>query len=385
MIDFQQFDSLLEEYWIFWVFGLVFLVVLLDFIVSRLIGRLLKRAEKTHSLWDDALLYALHRPLEVAIWVFGINAAAMLTARLTETPSWMDYLVRGNQIALVVLLVWLLQRFINRAMQNITSPDHLEKPMDYTTATAVGKLLQASIIITGALVILQTLGFSISGVLAFGGIGGIAVGFAARDLLANFFGAAMVYLDKPFAVGDWVRSPDKSIEGVVEDIGWRRTVIRTFDKRPLYVPNSVFNTISVENPSRMLNRRIYETVGIRYDDIDQVESIVASVKRMLQEHDEIDTEQTMIVNFNAFNASSLDFFVYTFTKTTNWIKFHEVKQDVLLRIASIIRDAGAEIAYPTQTLHLNPETALPQSPVDAEAGKRSNSNVANESGDKVGQ
>lgn len=68
----------------------------------------------------------------------------------------------------------------------------------------------------------------------------------------------MIYFDRPFKVGDWIRSPDRQIEGTVERIGWRMTIIRTFDKRPLYVPNSVFSSIVVENPSRMLNRRIYE-------------------------------------------------------------------------------------------------------------------------------
>src|SRR5690606_30903944 len=108
------------------------------------------------------------------------------------------------------------------------------------TAKAISKLLKAAAIITAMLVLLQSLGFSVSGVLAFGGIGGIAIGFAARDLLANFFGALMLYFDRPFAVGDWVRSPDREIEGTVEDIGWRLTRIRTFDQRPLYVPNSIF-------------------------------------------------------------------------------------------------------------------------------------------------
>ena len=207
-------------------------------------------------------------------------------------------------------------------------------------------------LITAALVLLQTLGFNISAILAFGGIGGIAVGFAAKDLLSNFFGGMMIYLDRPFAIGDWVRSPDKQIEGTVEKIGWRLTVIRTFDKRPLYVPNSVFASIAVENPSRMSHRRIYETIGIRYDDVDKLPAIVKEVKTMLLAHEEIDQEQTLIVNFNSFAASSLDFFVYTFTHTTNWIKYHEVKQDVLFRISEIITSHGAEIAYPTSTLHV---------------------------------
>ena len=163
----------------------------------------------------------------------------------------------------------------------------------------------------------------------------------------------MIYLDRPFKVGDWICSSDKEIEGTVEEIGWRQTRVRTFDKRPLYVPNSVFASIIVENPSRMSHRRIYETIGIRYDDIHSMDAIVHEVKDMLKQHEEIDQKQTMIVNFNQFSDSSVDFFVYTFTKTTNWIRFHEVKQDVLLKISEIIEKHHASIAYPTQVLHFD--------------------------------
>ena len=183
----------------------------------------------------------------------------------------------------------------------------------------------------------------------------MAIGFAAKDLLSNFFGGLMLYLDRPFAVGDWIRSPDKNIEGTVENIGWRLTMIRTFNKRPLYVPNSTFASISVENPSRMTHRRIKETIGVRYDDGSKLEAIIEDVREMLRHHNEIDTRQTLMVNFNSFAPSSLDFFIYTFTKTTNWVKYHRVKQDVLFRIMQIIEQHGAEIAFPTSTLHLNGE------------------------------
>jgi len=189
-------------------------------------------------------------------------------------------------------------------------------------------------------------------VLAFGGVGGIAIGFAARDLLANFFGGLMIYLDRPFSVGDWVRSPDREIEGTIERIGWRLTVIRTFDKRPLYVPNSVFANIAVENPSRMTHRRIYETFGIRYEDIQQMSAITTDVEAMLKVHSAIDATQTLMVNFVACTPSSVDFFVYTFTKTTVWTEFHVIKQDVLLKIADIIAQHGAEMAFPTSTVHV---------------------------------
>jgi len=232
------------------------------------------------------------------------------------------------------------------------------KPLDETTARALGKLVRASIIITAILIVMQSMGYSISGILAFGGIGGIAVGFAAKDLLANFFGGLMIYLDRPFVVGDWIRSPDRDIEGTVEDIGWRLTRIRTFDKRPLYVPNAVFAQISLENPSRMYNRRIKETIGIRYDDANKMALVVEKVKTMLKNHPEIDATQTLIVNFNAFAPSSLDFFIYTFTKTTEWVRFHEIKQDVMLKIIEIIEGQGAECAFPTSTLHIPESVAV---------------------------
>jgi len=208
------------------------------------------------------------------------------------------------------------------------------------------------VIIIAALVAMQVLGFSISGLLAFGGISGIAIGFAAKDLLANFFGGFMIYLDRPFVVGDWVRSPDLKLEGTVEKIGWRQTTIRTFDKRPLYVPNATFARLSVENPSRMSHRRIYETIGIRYEDIDKMEKILTETKTMLEQHPDIDNTQTIMVNFNKFAPSSLDFFVYTFTKTTDWVEYHKIKQDILLRISHIIRANDAEIAFPTSTVHI---------------------------------
>jgi MscS family membrane protein len=223
-----------------------------------------------------------------------------------------------------------------------------------------------------SLVVLQSLGYSVSGVLAFGGIGGIAVGFAAKDLLANFFGGLMIYMDRPFKVGDWVRSPDKDIEGVVEDIGWRLTRIMTFDKRPLYVPNATFTNISVENPSRMKNRRIYETIGVRYCDIDTLSLIIDNVRQMLTEHKDIDTQQTLMVNFNKMAESSLDFFIYTFTKTTNWERFHNVKQDVLFRVAKIIEQYNAQVAFPTSTVMLEKALINNQPPLSAAMLKESN-------------
>ena len=307
------------------------------------------------------MLESARKPVQFLIWLLGISWAARITQVASEAEVF-EFINPVRRVGVILLITWFLFGLAKRFEVALQSPGRVKEPLDATTAGAIGKLLRASIIITASLVILQNLGFSISGVLAFGGVGGIAVGFAAKDLLANFFGGLTVYMDRPFVVGDWVRSPDKNIEGTVEHIGWRLTRIRTFDKRPLYVPNATFTTISLENPSRMTHRRIQETIGVRYDDIGQVRSIVESVKRMLIEHDEIDDMQTLIVNLNQFGDSSVNLMVYTFTKTTIWVKFHEIKQDVLLRIAEIIEEHGASIAFPTTTLHV---ASLPEQFVQA--------------------
>ena len=347
------------------IFAIVFMAMLINFFWKRFSARLELKFAQTRHTWDNALVVALSRPVSAAIWVCGLTIALEYTLIIQEF-AYFDKIALVRRLALVILIAWFAIRFtmeVERA--TIDSLDQKERDVDVTTVQAVSKLVRASIVITTILVLLQNLDISISGVLAFGGIGGIAVGFAAKDLLANFFGGLIIYLDRPFSVGDWIRSPDRSIEGTVEHIGWRQTRIRTFDKRPLYVPNATFNNIAVENPSRMLNRRIYETIGLRYCDSKKVEVIIAEVKSMLKNHPAIDKNTTLIVNFNAFGPSSLDFFVYTFTKTTNWVEFHEIKQEILLKILEIIHQHDADVAFPTTTVHLETDEPLHVTQIDA--------------------
>ncbi|MDB4305928.1 mechanosensitive ion channel family protein [bacterium] len=335
-------------------FLVVFGSAVIDFVQRRLLNRLANQLAKTRTPWDDAFLDSVRRPLSILIWVVGITFAAQIVARISPQYSIISDAVGPlRNVAIIGLCAWFLIRFIGHAANNvIATRREAGKEVDVVAVEAIAKLARISAMITAALVTMQTLGFDIAGVWAFGGIGGLVIGLAAKDLLSNFFGGLMLYLDRPFSPGDWVRSPDKEIEGTVEEIGWRLTRIRSFSKRPLYVPNSVFSTITVENPSRMTNRRINETIGIRYDDAAKMGEITAEVKRMLIEHPAIDETMTLMVNFNAFAASSLDFFIYCFTHTTVWTEYHEIKQDVLLRIKGIIADHGAEIAFPTSTIHL---------------------------------
>jgi len=349
----SQFKLDKDTIWMTQVFVIVFITLLLSFFQKRIFMRIGKKLAKTKNPWDDLLIVSAGRPIGFLIWLLGILFAAEIVDFHSDAAIF-AFIDPTREVGVVSILVYFLLR-LTRGTEHILilkQAEDGERDFDKHTVEAIGKLIRISIFITGGLILLQTLGYSISGILALGGVGGIAVGFAAKDLLANFFGGLMIYLDRPFKIGDWIRSNDKNIEGTVENIGWRLTRIRTFDKRPLYVPNSIFTNITVENPSRMTNRRIKETMGIRYDDVSKMAIIVEQVKTMLQNHEDIDQSQTLMVNFNAFAASSVDFFIYTFTKTTNWAEFHEIKQDVLLKIVEIVENNNAEFAFPTSTLHV---------------------------------
>ncbi|MCB5161019.1 mechanosensitive ion channel family protein [Marinomonas algarum] len=340
-----------KMHWVVRVFLIVLGTSLVNFMATRALSRINRQLEKTKTPWDNVLVNAAQKPIGTFIWLAGLSVAAEISGKELD-PDLSSLIKSVREVGVIFILTWFILRCISESEKTLTTSSRFPNKIDYTTASAISKLLRASVIITSVLVALQTLGYSISGVLAFGGIGGIAVGFAAKDLLANFFGGLMVYLDRPFAIGDWIRSPDQDIEGVVEHIGWRQTRIRTFQKRPLYVPNSTFSVISVENPSRMSHRRINETIGVRYDDFRLLPTILADIKKMVADHEDLDTYETYMVNFNQFGPSSLDFFIYVYTKTTDWRTYHNVKQDVLFKAMQIIESHGAEVAFPTHTVHM---------------------------------
>ena len=356
MPDLLSVESISELGWGVELFAAVMLTLIGRYLTMRALKVLGEQFEKTTNVWDDALFKAAQGPLSWFILILGLIWAVQISDGYLDmvlfSPANLDIV---RQLTFIGLTMVFLVRFITLAEARLldglqAQAEGAQGRLDPTTLHALAKLTRLSVVISAVLVALPTLGIEITALLAFGGVGGIAVGFAAQDLLSNFFGGLMIYLDRPFAIGDWIRSPDREIEGTVESIGWRLTVVRTFDKRPLYVPNSVFAKLALENPSRMTNRRIYETIGIRYKDASKMGQIVRDVHAMLQEHEEVDQDQTLIVNFNGYGKSSLDFFVYTFTKTTNWVKFHEIKQDVMLRIIRIVHEHQADFAFPTTTV-----------------------------------
>jgi MscS family membrane protein len=349
-------DKVGIELWVAMIVAIALGTIAANYVAQLLLRHAIKASRKTTTAWDDALLRAANRPVLLTMWIIGASLMLPVFAEHFDFAV-VDAARKGRDVLLIGCATWFTLRFISRVIDNTVKMHKSEgKDFDLTTVDALGKLARIVTIVIAVLIVAQTVGFKISGLLALGGVGGLAVGFAAKDLLANFFGGLTIYLDRPFGVGDWIRSPDKSIEGTVEYISWRHTRIRAFNKNPIYVPNSVFTTIVVENPSRMSHRRIKDTIGLRYDDFAVVGPVVAEIKAMLQQHPGIDSTQTLIVNFTEFGASSLDILVYTFTRTIVWTEYHEVRQDVLLKIGEIIERHGAQIAFPTQTLQIQRES-----------------------------
>lgn len=336
------------------VFGLcwgldIVIILAVTFLLSMIVFLFYRtthpRLVKTHNIWDDILLKSLHAPLQMSIWLVGIALAFKNPAIVNAVDT-----VRDIGIALAIL--WFFVKYIGFLENRLIHATGRKRPYDKTTVYAVGKLFRIIATVVMLLIVVQLLGLPMSGVAAFGGGSAVVIGIGARDLISNFFGGMMLYMDKPFKVGDWIRSSQQEIEGTVEYIGWRSTRIRTFDKRALYVPNATFLTLSVENPSRMLHRRIKALIGLRYDDVRVVEPITRDIEAMLRSHSDIAPDQTIYVKLVQFADSSLNIQVYCFTKTTEWIPFQDIQQDVFLKIAGIVHQHGADFAFPTQTLHM---------------------------------
>lgn len=321
-------------------------VLVLTLLVSLLSRRLLRTGASPSSLREGVVI-AARAPLRLFIWLGGIGVMLDII-QAQYRLSIIDTLLALRPSLHIIILCWFLLR-LNAAMPKVLALK--ERAPSPSTTSLIEKIFAITILTVGMLMILPTFGISVSGILAFGGIGGIVVGMAAKDMLSNFFGAMMIHLDRPFAVGDWVSLPEKSIEGDVEHIGWRQVVIRTFDKRQVFIPNALLSNIILVNPGRMTHRRILETIGIRYDDIEKLPAIVEEVKQFLQQHKALDQAPGVVVNMNAFSAYSVDFVVSAYTKKTKWADFLPIKQDVLLEINKIITRHQAAIAFPTQLVY----------------------------------
>lgn len=313
----------------------------------------LKSLSPSH-VWLRALGETLYTPVSWFIWTLGSIFMVEVIVREGTCPIPLDLYITGKNLFIVFAITWLLVLWKKKVAKDmlIAATQRSAPTSDKELIAVVGKLSTIAVLIVAGFMALDILDVPLQALLAFGGIGSLAITWAAKDVIANFFGGMMIFVNRPFVVGDWIRSPNKNFEGVVEEIGWYMTQIRTFERVPTFIPNAIITEAIIENPGRMYNRRIKHTFGIRYEDIDRVEVIVEKIEAMLKRHPEIDQNQFLFVHFIEFGSYSLNINIYTFTKTTRWAHFRSIQQDVLLKVSKIIEECGAKIAFPTQTVQL---------------------------------
>ena len=352
--------QLQSEYGKLILIGIFFVVTFIAFFVwGRVYKVMTFLANKSSSQLSKIALFAVNIPF--ATFILFIGGYIILGIGLTFVNYDVVDVPIMFSFALTIVLFWTIFRFISKLEKELIAEGSNIFPQLVSSRIKISPLeahsliilLRVGVIIIAALTLLNVIGVSIAGLLAFGGLGGIILGFALKDPLSNFVAGALLFWERPFVVGDWVRCPALNVEGVVEKISWRTTLIRTFDKRPLYVPNAIFVNNHIENPQRMKNRRILETIGVRYEDITKLPALLKDVEEMLREDEGIDNNQTLVVAFDKYGDSSLNFFISAITYATSWADFQRVKGDILFKIADLVKKHGADFAYPTQLIKLD--------------------------------
>ncbi len=353
------------------------LLILLVFILTRglitrfFLGSLRRLASRTATNLDDMFLEALEQPVRFAFVVFGLSIAVQIIGLDLQTLDWVGVLVR-SLIAFTIFwalfnIVEPLSFLISRLLARLGVSESAKE----TLRGFFIRLLKFVIFALGVAAVLQEWGFNVAAVLGGLGLVGMAVALAAKDVVANLFSGAMIFLNHMFEKGNWIKTP--SIEGVVEDVGLWTTKVRQFDKALVVVENRYLTSEPITNYSRMTNRRIYWQIGVEYRTTrEQLRAIVTEIHDYIQSNEDFETDPETVSTFvtiDAFADSSINIMLYCFTKTTNWGAWLDVKQALALQIMEIVERNGASFAFPSTSLYVEqlppgqPEAfpAIPQS------------------------
>jgi MscS family membrane protein len=264
------------------------------------------------------------------------------------------WIIRILLALLVCCFAWILIRWKDRAQKHFLAKKHSENTfLDPSFLLILGRVCTVGIIVIAALIALQLLGVNVVPLVAFGGIGAAALGFAAKDVIANFFGGLMLYITRPFFIGDYIILPEREIEGHVEEIGWYLTSVRDKEKRSVYLPNSTFSTTLVVNGSRISHRRITEKIGIRYEDFSKMQEIIHAIRQTIHAHPTCDQALPCLVFFDAFKEYFLDIYIDFYSTEINYETFLGIKQEILMRMYEVVTSHGAEIPFPTTRIELS--------------------------------
>lgn len=251
----------------------------------------------------------------------------------------------------VICMAWIAMRWKKQLLLGIKQHP---KMMSFGMGHTIDKILSMLIFILSVLVILQVFKVDIWPLLAFGGIGAAAVGFAAKDVISNFCGGLMLSITRPFLIGEQILLPSLSVEGPVEEIGWYLTVIRDKDRRAVYLPNAIFSSALVINVARMTHRRILEQISFRFSDFDKVPSTLEKMRKYLIFHESVDSSTEPLVHLHNFKEASLGIYLDVYVVKTQLHEYLAVKEDILTGIYKIIDSEGVKIPSTTFAIEMIP-------------------------------
>jgi MscS family membrane protein len=336
--------------------------------------KLMSRKSKTDL--DDQVLTAIEQPLEFAFVVIGLYVAAQFVT-LSETLAYIFAQLVRSLIA--VTIFWAIFRVIDPLSSLLDRAIGIfgSESMHETVKGFFVKVTKAVVVALGIAAVFQEWGFNVAAVLGSLGLVGMAVALGAQDLIKNMFAGLTIFLDRIFEKGNWIKTPD--VEGNVEEIGFRATKVRQFDKALVTIPNSKLGNEALINFSRMTQRRIYWRIGVEYRTTkEQLASIIKDIREYLQSHPDFETDPTKTKTFvylDSFGASSIDILLYCFTKTTAWGEWLAVKEVLAYKVKEIVEGHGAAFAFPSTSLYVEslplgvPEAFTPPMPSSSPSNK----------------
>lgn len=343
------FDSEIDVY--LYAISIFVFFQLLRFLLRKTIYTIVK---KTATTVDDDILDAIKRPIDFLFIIIGINFAMTVLHLDDEVTAVINKLIRSG---FILVVFWSIINILNHLSVNIHKiTNRFGDKINADFSNFIVKSIRFFILVLGFIAVLQEWGYNVSGFLASLGLVGMAFALAAKDTAGNLFGSLVIFTDKPFKIGDWIKTPQ--VEGTIENVGIRSTKVRTFAQALVSVPNGTLANSAILNWSKMGKRRVKTTLGLTYDTSGEtLETIIKDIKNMLENHPEIHQE-TIHIYFSAFGESSLSIFCYYFTKSTNWAEFMRVREDTYLSIMKIVENNGSSFAFPTQTLHIENDNSV---------------------------
>ena len=360
METFNSFNNLFFDVWNNGVFGInatdiiiSLIIFLLFYLLRRLIARFIlnrlsKLVIKTTTKIDDAVIEVLDGPLKFFPVVIGFFIASSYLDLSNQNQNFIDLL---NRSLITIFIFWLLHQLIipfSFVIKNFESK--ISKPLvDWTL-----KGLRILVIVLGSVAILELWGIRVGPVIAGLGLFGVAVALGAQDLFKNLISGIMILMEKRFTVGDVILVSGE-VEGVVEQIGFRSTLVRRFDSTPVMVPNYKFAEQSVTNYTRRHHRRIRWLIGLEYrTTIDQLRIIRDNISTLIENDKEFakNKNASFYVRIDSFSESSIDMLVQAFTVTNDWAEFLKIKENLAVKIIEIIEKNNAGFAFPSQSLYL---------------------------------